>query len=167
MFEIGFSVEVDPEFPAGGGEPPQRIPDDLPRIGAVLRVAAPGSQPWDIAIGAPNWWRTPIPAAIAFLSDWSGYVVDVVTRRVVVEVPGAVRVREDERNDLVLLITEGAITAVGPGGVAWRTADIARDDLKVVAIDDRGIHCTGYHGAEFPSSFLVDPADGTATRRSG
>ena len=42
MFEIGFAVEVDPEFPADGGEPPQRIPPTLPRIGAVLRVTRPG-----------------------------------------------------------------------------------------------------------------------------
>jgi hypothetical protein len=25
-FAIGFSVEVDPEFPGDGGEPPERIP---------------------------------------------------------------------------------------------------------------------------------------------
>jgi hypothetical protein len=164
MFELGFAVEVDPEFPADGGEPPERIPAGLLRIGAVLRVTAPGAPPWDFAIGAPNWWRTPIPTAIAFISDFAGYVVDVVERRVLVEVPGAVRVREDERHDLVLLMTEGDLTAVGHAGIEWQSHGVAYDDLKVVAIDDRGIHCTGYDGGEFPSRFLIDPASGTATR---
>lgn len=164
MFEIGFAVEVDPEFPADGGEPPQRIPAGLPRIGAVLRLTAPGATPWDIAVGAPNWWRTPIPTAVAIISDWIGYLVDVVERRVLVEVPGVVRIREDERHDLVLLITEGDLTAVGPRGVVWRSERIASDDLKVVAIDDRGIVCTGYDGGEFPTEFVVDPATGRATR---
>jgi hypothetical protein len=68
MFEIGFAVDVDPEFPADGGDPPQRIPEGLLHIGAVLRVTAPGADPWDFAIGVPNWWPTPIPTSIAFMS---------------------------------------------------------------------------------------------------
>jgi hypothetical protein len=163
MFEIGFDVEVDPEFPADGGEPPQRIPRGLLRIGAVLRVTAPGAPSWEFAIGVPNWWRTPIPTAIAFISEWSGYIVDVVQRRVLVEVPGAVRIRQDERHALILMITEGSLTAVGPQGIAWRSENIAAYDLKVVAIDDRGIVCTGYDGGEFPSEFVVDPAGGKAS----
>ncbi|MEO5922148.1 MAG: hypothetical protein ABIQ01_13495 [Pseudolysinimonas sp.] len=166
MFEIGFGVEVDPEFPADGGEPPQRIPPALPRIGAVLRLSPRGAPSWDIAIGAPNWWRTPIPTAVAFISDWTGYVVDVVERRVLVEVPGAARGREDERHDLLLLCTEGVLVAVGAGGVAWRSEEIAYDDLKVVAINDRGIVCTGYDGGELPSEYVVDPTSGQATRVS-
>lgn len=164
MFEIGFAVEVDPEFPADGGEPPQRIPPTLPRIGAVLRVTARDAAPWDIAVGAPKWWRTPIPTAIAFISDWRGYVADVVEQRVLVEVPGVIRIREDERNDLLLLITDTDLTAVGPDGVRWQSEQLAYNDLKVVAIDDRGIVCTGHDGGVFPSEFVVDPANGTATR---
>ena len=164
MFEVGFSVEVDPEFPPDGGEPPQRIPADLPRIGAVLRLTAPGAGAWDIAIGQPNWWRTPIPTAIAFISDWTGSVVDVVERRVLIEVPGVVRIRQDERHDLALLATEGSLVAIGKAGVVWRSDDIATDDLKVIAIDDRGIVCTGYDGGELPSRFIVNPTSGKAIR---
>jgi hypothetical protein len=164
MFEVGFAVEVDPEFPADGGEPPQRIPADLPRIGAILRLTAPGADPWDIAIGQPNWWRTPIPTAIAFISDWDGFVVDVAERRVIVEVPGAVRIRQDERNDLLLLATFTDLTAVGTDGIAWKSARLAIDDLKVVAIDERGIVCTGDRGGvPFPDEFVIDPADGRLT----
>jgi hypothetical protein len=56
VFAIGFGVEVDPEFAPDGGEEPERIPSGLPQIGAVLRVTAPGHEPWDIAVSAPNWW---------------------------------------------------------------------------------------------------------------
>ena len=164
MFAVGFHVEVDPEFPASGGEPPQRFPAGLLRIGAILRVTAPGAMPWDIAIGVPNWWRTPIPTAIAFISELTGYLVDVAERRVLVEVPGAVRIRQDEKHGLVLLITGGSLTAVGAAGIAWQSEQIAADDLKVVAIDDRGIHCTGYDGGELPSEFIIDPTNGKAAK---
>jgi hypothetical protein len=160
VWEAGFTVGVDPEFPPNGGEAPQRIPANLTRIGAVLRLTAPASAPWDIAVGAPNWWRTPIPTAIAFISDWAGYLVDVVERRILVEEQGVVRIRQDQQHGLVLLIRPYDMTAVGPEGVAWHSDQIAGDDLKVVAIDDRGIVCTGYDGGEFPSEFVVDPATG-------
>jgi hypothetical protein len=164
MFEAGFGVEVDPEFPGDEGVSVERIPPSLPRIGAILRLTAPSMPPWDIAIGAPNWWRTPISTAIAFISDRTGYVVDVVDRSVLIEVPGVVRIRGDQRHDLLLLLTESEMTAVGADGIAWRSEQIASDDLKVVAIDDRGIVCTGYDGGEFPSEFVVDPGTGTAIR---
>ncbi len=125
-------------------------------------MVAPGAPPWDIAIGAPNWWRTPIPTAIALISDGTGYVVDVTERRVLVEVPGAIRVRQDALHDLILLITQSEMTAVGPDGVAWQSGRLAAADLKVVAIDDRGIVSTGYDGGELPSGFIVDPANGKA-----
>ena len=76
-----------------------------------------------------------------------------------IEVPGVVRIREDERNDLLLLLTATDMTAVGFGRNRVADRRIALDDLKVVAIDDRGIVCTGYDGGEFPSEFVVDPAD--------
>jgi hypothetical protein len=91
-------------------------------------------------------------------------VVDVASRRVLVEVPGAVRVRQDAHHDLILLITTTDMTAVGRSGIKWQTEQIATDDLKVVAIHADRIVCTGYDGGEFPSEFNVDPATGTATR---
>jgi hypothetical protein len=160
VFEIGFAVEVDPEFPGGEGVSAERLPPHLPSIGAILRLTAPGAPPWDIAVGAPNWWRTPIPTAIAFISDWTGYLVDVVERRILVEEPGVIRVRQDERNALLLLLTDVSMTAVGVDGVVWTSERFVLDDLKVIAIDDRGIVCTGYDGGEFPSEFVVDPATG-------
>ncbi len=87
-------------------------------------------------------------------------MVDVASRRVLVEVPGAVRVRQDAHHDLILLITPTDMTAVGRSGIAWQTEQIAIDDLKVVAIHDDRIVCTGYDGGELPSSFALDPASG-------
>lgn len=162
MFEIGFAVEVDPEFPGDGGEAPQRMPPGLPRIGAVLRVTAPGARPWDIAVGAPGWWRTPIPTAIAFISDWRGYVVDVVTRHILVEIPGVTRIREDERHGLLLLATSTSLTAVGVDGIAWETDNLARDDLKVVRIDASEIVCTGVIDDVLPTRIVIDPLTGRA-----
>ena len=160
-FEIGFRVEVDPEFPADGGEAPQRMPEGLPRIGAVLRVTAPDAEPWDIAVGASSWWRTANPRAIALISDRHGLVLDVVDRRVVVDVPGVIRITEDERDDLVLLVSETQLTAVGADGVVWVSARLAWDDLKVVRIDAHGIVCTGYLGDFSRDEIVIDPADGS------
>lgn len=91
-------------------------------------------------------------------------MIDVIDRRVLVEVPGAIRVRQDAFHNLILLITQSDMTAVGPHGVAWRSGSLASADLKVVAIDDRGIVCTGYAGDELPSEFVVDPARGKVKR---
>lgn len=128
----------------------------------MLRLGAPGAPPWDIAIAAPNWWRTPNPKAIAFISDSTGFVVDVPARRVLVEVPGAVRIRQDAHHDLILLLTQSEMTAVGPDGVAWQSGRLASADLKVVSIDQDRIVCTGYDGGEFPVEIIVDPATGKA-----
>ena len=163
MFEVGFAVEVDPEFPADGGEAPRRIPDDLTRIGAVLRLTPVDGEPWDVAIGAPNWWRAPNPSAIAFISDWRGYVVDVVTHEVLVEIPGVTRIRPDQRDGLLLLATNTSLTAVGIDGIAWQTDDIARGDIKVVRIDKRGIVCSGVVDDVLPAQFVIDPLTGLLT----
>jgi hypothetical protein len=160
VFEIGFAVEVDPEFPGDGGEAPQRIPPGLPRVGAVLSVTVPGMERWDIAVGAPGWWRTPDPSAIAFISDWRGYVVDVVTRRILLEIPGVTRIREDERHDLLLLATGSFLTAVAADGVAWQTEDLVYGDLKVVGLDAHGIICTGMVDDVLPSRIVLDPSTG-------
>lgn len=89
-------------------------------------------------------------------------MVDVPARRVLVEVPGAVRIRQDAHHDLILLLTQSEMTAVGPDGVAWQSGRLAAADLKVVSIDQDRIVCTGYDGGEFPVEIIVDPATGKA-----
>ena len=81
-------------------------------------------------------------------------------RRVLVGVPGVVRVRQDAHHDLILLITQTYLTAVGPDGVAWQSEELVSGDLKVVSIDAAAIHCTGNDGGYLPSEFDVDPATG-------
>ncbi|CAN5405954.1 hypothetical protein BH09ACT4_BH09ACT4_15700 [soil metagenome] len=129
-------------------------------MGAALRVTAPNALPWDIAIGSPGWWRTPIPTAIAFISEWTGYLVDVVSHQILFEVGGVVRITEDEQHNLLLLVSEGSITAVGPDGVAWCSENVAVDDLKVVAIDERSIVCSGFVGGDRPTQIVLNPRDG-------
>lgn len=159
-FGIGFRVEVDPEFDGEGAEAPQRIPADLPRIGAVLRLTPPDAEPWLIAIGAPNWWRTPVVTAVAFISDFIGYVVDVVDRRVLIERPGVIRVWEAQESNLLLLVGHTDIAAFGAGGVAWQTPPLVRDDLKVIASDPVRITCRGRDDVDTFVEFALDPATG-------
>lgn len=161
MFPIGFAVQVDPEFPADGGEAVQRIPPGLPRIGAILRIIPADGPVWDVAVGTPTWWRAPHPSGLAVLSDGSGYLVDVREHRVLVEVPGAIRIREDERHDLLLFATHTELTAAGADGIVWRSGDVVDADLKVVGIDGRGIVCTGRIGAELAAEVVLDPRDGS------
>lgn len=158
MFPIGFAVEVDPEFPADGGEPPQRIPEGLLRIGAVLRITPPGSPAWDIAVGAPNWWRSPSRAAIAVLSDGAGYVLDVVERRVLLEIDDVTRVREDQLHDVLLFATGTGLVAAGADGIVWRD-DGFWPDLKVKRIERDVIICTIY-AADGRAEVRFDPRDG-------
>jgi hypothetical protein len=148
VFPIGFSVERDPEFPPEGGTAPERIPPGLPAIGAVLRVTPVGGEPWDLAVGLPNWWRTPRATAIAFLSDGVGWVVDVAERRVLVRVAGAIRVFEAELAGLVLFTNGVDLTAVGSEGVVWNARDVVPADLKVLRADAEQATVSGYGGVD-------------------
>ena len=170
MFEIGFDVEVDPEFPPDEGVPIERIPPDLPRIGAILRLSPPDAPPWDIAIGAPNWWRTPISTAIAFISDLTGYLVDVAERRILLKEEPVTRIWQAQESGLLLMVSFDSICAVGSDGVAWRSGRLAYDDLKVVASNREQIVCRGLVEVDdlasgIHSEISVDPR--TGEQRSG
>ena len=160
MFEIGFGVEVDPEFPAAGGDSPVRIPANLPTIRAVLRVTPRGGDPWDVAVGTAGWWRTPNPAAIAVISDGDGYVLDVIERRVLHRFPDVLRIREDELHDQLLLTTATDLLAVGAEGVRWRSDAIGRADLKVEAVRHDRLVLSDYGVAAERSEFSLDPLTG-------
>lgn len=118
-----------------------------------------GAEPWDVAVGQAGWSRTSNPAHIAVLSDWSAYILDVRERRLVFTTPAA-RIREDERDGLLLISDQSSIIAFGHDGVVWDSGRVALDDLKVVGFDGRGIVCTGYDGGELPTEIVLDPATG-------
>ena len=89
VFEIGFAVEVDPEFPGGrrrgaGADPRRACRGSARFFGSPRRALRPGTSRSVRRTGGARRSRP----AIAFISDWRGYVVDVVERRVLVEVPG-------------------------------------------------------------------------------
>jgi len=88
-------------------------------------------------------------------------VLDVVEHRVVVDVVGTIRITEDERHDLVLLVRETDVTAVGRDGIRWTSDRLARDDLKVVGIESDRIVLTGYLGDVTHDRVAIDPRDGT------
>lgn len=96
----------------------------------MLRLTSPDAEPWDLAIGAPNWWRAPSPTVIALISDGTGYLVDVAERRVLFEEAGVTRIREAEQSGLLLMCTARELIALDADGVAWRTVGLAVDDLK-------------------------------------
>lgn len=166
MFEIGFAVEVDPEFPGDGGESPQRIPQDLTRIGAVLRITPVDGQAWDVAVGAPNWARMPHPDWIALISFDAGYVLDVRQRRVVHSVAGVIRIREDELHGQVLLSTGVDLIAIGAEGIRWRADRLGRGDLKVDAVERDRLVLSEYLGDAERSAFAVDPLTGCLSARA-
>lgn len=127
-------------------------------MGAILRVTPPDAAAWDIAIGAPNWWRSPVSTQIAFISEWRGYLADVVERRVVGSWD-AIRVSEAELHDLVLFCAPESIVAVGRDGVAWETGVLVDDDLKVDAVHRDAIRCSGWRD-DRRVEFALDPATG-------
>jgi hypothetical protein len=136
------------------------VPAELTRIASVLRITPVDGTPWDVAIGTPGWARTPNPDAIAVLSDNDAFVLDVAERHVLLREPGIVRITEDERHDIVLLIGWTYITAIGRDGIVWSTERLALDDLKVVATLDDRIVCTGSIGELLPVEITVDPVTG-------
>lgn len=128
----------------------------------------PDHAPWDIAVGAPNWWRSPA-GHLAFISDATGFVVDPVARAIRHEVPGVIRIEEDPWHGLLLLLGHTDLTAIGVDGIRWRSEGLARGDLKVRRIDDRGIHVTGFLTPSdvwrgIPAQFVVDPRSGVLDR---
>ncbi|GAA5167059.1 hypothetical protein GCM10023214_40610 [Amycolatopsis dongchuanensis] len=61
---------------------------------------------------------------------------------------------------LLLLVRDFDIVAIGTSGIAWRSPRLAVDDLRVLAADSRGIHCTGYFLGDRTETVTVDPMTG-------
>jgi hypothetical protein len=129
----------------------------------VLRLTPPDAPAWDIAVGAPNWWRAPVASWVAFLSDGAGYLADVVQRRVVHEIPRAARIAEDERHDLVLFATQRGLTAIGAAGPVWEQAG-PWTDLKVERIEPDAIVGSHLTADAARREIRFDPATGSVLR---
>lgn len=125
----------------------------------MLRLSHPDAVPWDVAIGEPGWARAPIATWIGFVSESTGYLADVVGRRVVHEVAGAIRTAEDELHDLVLFAGDG-LTAVGPDGIAWVNPG-PWVDLKVERIGPDAIVCSVLTQQPVRPEIRIDPCDGS------
>lgn len=125
----------------------------------MLRVSPLDGDPWDVAVSAPNWWRTPDPSVIAVISEYTGYLLDVVRRRVVVAVPNVDRAREDELHGQLLMTGDVDVVAVTPEGIRWTARESVGGDLKVEAVHVDRIVVS--HLGEGPRAELtLDPATG-------
>jgi hypothetical protein len=125
----------------------------------VLRITPADGDPWQIALGTPGWRRTPDPSVIAFLSPYSGYLADVVERRVTLEVSGIDRVFEDEIHDLVLF-AGGGLVAARRDRIVWESYG-SWGDPKVERIQQDAIVCSVYDGTAHRPQVRIDPRDGS------
>jgi hypothetical protein len=144
---------------------PQRIPAGLTRVAAVLQFTPVGdggiaAEPWDVAVGSPGWWRTPVAAWVAVISGDDGYLLDVAGRRVVERFPGVNRIREDELHGQLLMSTGRELFAVGEGGIRWRSPIAGRGDLKVDAVHRDRILLSDHGGSARRIESAVDPGTG-------
>ncbi|MGN6501348.1 MAG: hypothetical protein ACTHKX_00390 [Pseudolysinimonas sp.] len=149
---------------------PQRIPEGLSRIAAVLRLtpiaggaageAAAQGVPWDVAVGSSGWWRTPVGAWVAVVSGDEAYLIDVIARRVVERFPGVNRIREDELHGQLLMSTGSELFAVGDHGIRWRSEVAGRGDLKVDAVHRDRILLSDHGGPARRIEIAVDPGTG-------
>ena len=118
-------------------------------------------EPWDVAVGSPGWWRTPVATWVAVVSQDDGYLLDVAERRVVERFAGVNRIREDELHGQLLMSTGGKLFAVGEGGIRWHSEAAGRGDLKVDAVHRDRILLSDHGGPARRIELALDPATGT------
>lgn len=95
--------------------------------------------------GVTGCFACPSPTDLCVVADGLAYLVNVTApslgaSAVKQQIMQVVRV---EVLPLFLLVSWTNILAIGESGVAWRTARIALDDLRVEVADARAIVCTG------------------------
>jgi hypothetical protein len=181
-FQPAYEVTVDPEFPADG-EWPNPVyafdreghvqSDFVSRWGAprIVQVQATDSPEWVGMFpagglgGVSGVYATPSPRSLCVLVDGEAYVV-----RVDAPAEGAVVVHDQVEQvlpvaepPLLLLVRGFDMVALGSDGVAWRSPRLAVDGLRVVAVDEEGIRCTGDFVTGEPASIVVNPATGEVT----
>lgn len=178
-FEPAYGVEVDAEFPSGGDWPcpvfsfdrDGRVCEEfVSRWGAplVVRVAPEVGPEWVGMFpagglgGVDGVFAGPAPVQMCAVVNGLAYLVRVdepeagavITHDQVGQVVPVVGA------ELLLLVRFIDIVAVGPEGVAWRSARLAVDDLRVVRADADGVHCTADVLGDSAASIVVDPATG-------
>jgi hypothetical protein len=160
-FQPAYDVEVAPEFPSHGewrlpvfgfdGESSVQSEFAL-RSGSpcIVRVSPRSSGEWIGMFargglgGVTAVCATPSPSRLCVIVDGDAYLVNV-------DAPGdgadvvcstVEHVAASSEPSFLLFVTGIDMVALGPSGVAWRSPRLAVDDLRVVDVDERGIHCT-------------------------
>ncbi|WP_091509238.1 hypothetical protein [Amycolatopsis sacchari] len=177
--EPGYEIDVNPEFPPDGNwaepvftfGPDGRVePGFAPGTGGVLvlRVTAAEAPAWvgvfpagDLR-GVDGVYAGPAARQMCVLAAGDAYLVQVDAPHAGALV-AQVQVQQVAKSldpALLLLVRDFDIVAIGRSGIAWRSPRLAVDDLRVLAADSRGIHCTGYFLGDRTETVTVDPMTG-------
>lgn len=107
-------------------------------------------------------FAAPSPAALCAVVDGLAYLVDV-------EAPahGAVIAHDQVGQvvavlgrDLLLLVRMIDVVALGPEGIAWRSARLAVDDLRVEQATAEAIICSAWMLEDKTEEVILDPSRG-------
>lgn len=183
-FPAGYSVEVDPEFPADGMWTDQVV--HLHREGAcaggddirttwgpplIARVRPPDSAPWiamaETAGGHSFTTLVPGPSAnqLIVVNQGSAYVCEVArpTEYVPIRPMPIVEVLALPILSLALLLTFTDLVAIDASGLFWITDRLVLDELRVVSASPGAITVAGYSTEGVDRQLTVDAATGLVT----
>ncbi|MCO1582049.1 hypothetical protein M8C13_40500 [Crossiella sp. SN42] len=173
-FEPGYRVEVDPEFPADGNwgcpvfgyDCDGRVAEEfVARWGSSLtvRVTSGGGEwvgrfPASGVGGVDGVFACPAAGQLCVVVAGLAQVVEVGAPGA-----GAVLVRDQVAQvvpvlgmPLLLLVSWTDLVAIGPDGVAWESARLALDGLRVLEASAEGIRCVD----DLAEIVVVDPVTG-------
>ncbi|MCU1356072.1 MAG: hypothetical protein JWM89_1490 [Acidimicrobiales bacterium] len=185
-FDPEFEVEIDPEFPGDGewGCPVygfdsmgQLVDAFTSRWGSpVIVMARPtGRDPWvgmfpSGGLGSGSQvFACPGPNHLGVMAGGDVYVIDVLAPSQdasVVPVSAVQQVEGIAGTDLLLLVRQLNIVALGGDGVQWTTPRLCLDDLRIVAASAGSIVCSVFNldGTDENDEIELDPTTGEQTR---
>jgi hypothetical protein len=157
-FATNYTVDADPEYPGDGewGLPVVEIGPAraLPTPSPVAVIRPTDGESWVLSTafaGLGGVYGTPRADVLCLVEQFHRVVLINVTRPVEQTEIDAHPVRIAASVDEGLLLVAGwaAITAVGPEGIRWRSADLVLDDLHITRSDGGRIY---YRGESFDGS---------------
>jgi hypothetical protein len=177
-FRPAYEIEVDPEFPGDGDwhapafffdrdKTVSQSPGDS-RWGAPLVIRATVDQERWVGTftagidGVQGVFATPDPRRVCCVVAGLAYVVDVKD-------PGAgaelaqwqtVSVTPVTGGNTLLLVGFVDMTALGQGGIEWRSERLVLDDLRILQVSADEIVCTGTIPGHDAPRIALDPATG-------
>lgn len=109
---------------------------------------------------------TPNPTKICVIAEGQGYIVDVVHPEIFDNLPifPVLAVRSSAKHGLLIFASHTELLAVGTDGIAWRTARLSWDSMKLTSMGEDDL-CGVFWDirSESEQSFTVNLATGTHT----